>query len=201
MREREEDREDRDTDRKDFFYSPEPDNFIDPDEIEEVPERGGFSGRRLRIVLLAVVLLAGAVVALPTVRSWWRGSVPPPAVLPETARSEAPAPPAPTAAAVPQAVPQSRLAPSLRQPSSISAPERATGEFWVQVGAFNVPENARRLAARLNAERYPAEVRPGKAIRLVVRVGGYADHRQAEAIRADLEKKGFTGFVLKEKHP
>ena len=200
MREREDDREDLATGRRDPFYSPEPADFRDPDETEEVPERSGFRGRRLGIFLLVMVLLAGVVIALPSVRSWWSRPVAPSGVPPQTAKSEAPAPLAPRASAnIPQVGPQSSPAPPPREPPGTSAPAPATGEFWVQVGAFNVPENARRLAARLTAERYPAEVRPGEAARLVVRVGGYPDRRQAEAIRADLEKKGFTGFVLREK--
>ncbi len=202
MSEREDDREDLDTGRRDLFYSPEPDDFRDPDEIEEVSERSGFRGRRLGIFLLVMVLVAGVVVALLSVWNWWSRPVAPSGIPSQTAKSEAPAPIAPSATPdIPPVGPQSSPVPPPRKPPSTLAPTPAMGEFWVQVGAFNVPENAWRLAARLTAERYPAEVRPGEAARLVVRVGGYPDRRQAEAIRADLEKKGFTGFVLKEKRP
>ncbi len=204
MREREDDRKDPDAGRRDLFYSPEPDDFVDPDATEEISERSGFRGRRLGIFLLGMILLAAVVVAFPYIRSWRSRPVAPSGAPAQTAKSEAPAPLAPSATAgIPQVGPQSSPAPSLppREPSRTSVPVPRTGEFWVQVGAFNVPENAWRLAARLTADRYPAEVRPGEAARLVVRVGGYPDRRQAEAIRADLAKKGFTGFVLKEKHP
>ena len=180
--------------------SEEPDMYSDEEEIEEVREPRASRGR-LRIVLLGVLLLAAVGVSLFYLRGWWSRPVPPPAPS-QAVKSEPPAPPTPSVP-VPRAAPQGAAAPAPAPAERIvtPTPTPATGEFWVQVGAFANSKNAERLSERLIAERYPVVMRPSesRADLVVVRVGAYPDRRQAEAIRAELTKKGFTSFVLREK--
>ena len=196
-----EERDERERER----FPAEPDEFED-EETEEVDEPRG-SRRGLGLILLGAVLVAAVVIAVPYLRGWWSRPLPPPSP-PQVTKSE-PTPPTPVIPAeVAKAVPQEAVAP---RPAPAAPAERTVtpaptpfkGEFWVQVGAFANPNNAQRLSDRLTAEHYSVVVRPSESSTglVVVRVGAYPDRRQAEAIRADLEKKGFAGFVLREKRP
>ena len=177
----------------------EPETF-DDEEVEGADERGGSRGR-FRIFLLGMFLLAAVGVALFYARSWWSG---PPAPPPQVVKSEPSGPPAPSA---PTQAPQAGI-PSLAAPPpapagtiATAAPAPTRGEFWVQVGAFANPQNAQRLGDRLIAERYPVTIRPGESrpALALVQVGAYPDRRQAEAARAELERKGLAAFVLRRK--
>ena len=196
-----EERDERERER----FPAEPDEFED-EETEEVDEPSG-SRRGLGLILLGAVLVAAVVIAVPYLRSWWSQPLPPPSP-PQVTKSEPTPPPTPSVPVeAPRALPQGAAAPAPApapaERTVTSTPVPAKGEFWVQVGAFANPKNARRLGDRLTAEHYPVVIRPSEssAPLVVVRVGGYPDRRQAEAIRADLEKKGFAGFVLREKRP
>lgn len=127
---------------------------------------------------------------------------PPPVAKPDTR----PAPPAPPIAKVRQTAPATSLkaatvaAPTKQSPArKHSVATNSKGAYWVQVGAFKNSKYATRLAARIIDQQYPVEVSrtASSAIPLVVRVGSYSDRQKAEAVRADLERKGFPGFVLK----
>ncbi len=74
----------------------------------------------------------------------------------------------------------------------------STGAFWIQVAAFKEAKQATRLSARIRRDGYPAEVRrrESTANPWVVWVGKYANRRQAEEVRAALERKGWPGFLL-----
>ena len=78
-------------------------------------------------------------------------------------------------------------------------PNGATEEFWIQVGAFKNSKYAAKLGAKLTAEHYPVMIRPSKseAARYVVGVGRYADRQRADQVRAELEGKGFQGFIVR----
>lgn len=133
----------------------------------------------------------------------------PPPVPPPSAKLEALAPPPrpPALAKVRQAATEAPSKPLTAPATTKKSPGRKTpaptnskGKYWVQVGAFKNSKYASRLAARITDEQYPVEVsrRASSATPLAVRVGGYADRQEAEAAQADLERKGFPGFVLKE---
>ena len=78
-------------------------------------------------------------------------------------------------------------------------PNGATEEFWIQLGAFKNSKYAAKLGAKLTAENYPVMIRPSKseAARYVVGVGRYADRQRADQVRAELEGKGFQGFIVR----
>ena len=173
----------------------------EPETFENEEVEDGVSRGRFRILLLGVFFLAAVGVALFYSRGWWSR---PPAPPPQVVTSEPSAPPAPSAPAeAPKAgIPSPAAPPSApTQPIATTAPAPTKGEFWVQVGAFANPKNAQRLGDRLIAERYPVTIRPSEsrpAIALV-QVGAYPDRRQAEAARAELERKGLAAFVLRRK--
>jgi len=178
----------------------EPETFED-EEVEGADAPRASRGR-FRIVLLGCLLLAAIVIGVPYLRGWWSRLVSPPAPS-QAVKSEPTPPPAPggAPAEAPKAATPSLAAPAPAAPIATPTPAPAKGAFWVQVGAFSDPKNAERLGGRLTAERYPVAIRPSesRAHLVVVQVGAYPDRHQAEAARVELEKEGFTGFVLREK--
>lgn len=146
--------------------------------------------------------------------------VPPPPPLPQTApaRQEtvhaplAP-PPARSEPAVQPARTETKAARKPEAGAPAASPQRsragalAGGEYWIQVGAFTEPANAARLAARLTSENYPVKraaiERPAGDSQTnagtfhAVRVGGYPARQRAEAVRKELEGKGFPGFLVR----
>jgi len=75
------------------------------------------------------------------------------------------------------------------------------GAFAVQVGAFSVEANARRLASRLRESFVSvgiAEFRDNRAAWWRVRIGGYGDEEEAAAAAAAFEEQGLAGFVVRE---
>jgi phospholipid transport system substrate-binding protein len=94
-----------------------------------------------------------------------------------------------------------RVGPVADQPATRTPPPaitRATARaFWVQVGAFKNPDLARRLANRLRQENVTlAEGGGGTASLVRVRVGPFADRRQALATLRQLRAKGYKPFIL-----
>jgi rare lipoprotein A len=100
----------------------------------------------------------------------------------------------PATAFAAHAPPRARAAPGQPAP-----PLR--GAFAVQVGAFAVEGNARRLAARLG-ETFRAvrvvEFRDNRAVWGRVRVGGYGDEEEAIAAAAAFAEQRLAGFVVRE---
>jgi cell division septation protein DedD len=161
-----------------------------------------------------------AVIATP---ARWRALAPPettavadvlpPAVAHASAPTDAPvAPPvaAPTPPPAAVAAPPPAAAPTADVPSPPTAavepqpvipePEAALdpASYTIQVGTFRDPANAARLAARLEASAHRVKVeRSGSADGLwVVRIEGYADRSEAEAVRAGLEREGLAGLLV-----
>jgi len=132
----------------------------------------------------------------------------PPAVLPSTHRAEKAAPASPATNSVAEAPHRevkspASAAPRSREPrisKAAAAPMRPTGQFWVQVGAFQGSDSATRLAARIRREHYRVEVhrRASTASPWVVWVGSYPDRQRAEAARVELERRGFSGLILRD---
>lgn len=117
----------------------------------------------------------------------------------EEAPPSAPVPTPDETAPAPQAVPiAARLA-----PVTPMAPARAViTSYWVQVGAFKNPDAARRLAARLGPSgvALSAGGGAGEARGLVhVRVGPFAERREAVAKLLELRTRGHRPFILESR--
>jgi cell division protein FtsN len=90
-----------------------------------------------------------------------------------------------------------------RRPPSATAPQPAPplrGAFAVQVGAFAVEANARRLAATLPVPAGTTRVEAFEDNRgswWRVRVAGYDDEIDADAAAAALTEAGYTGMVVR----
>lgn len=83
----------------------------------------------------------------------------------------------------------------------VEPPPPLRGAFAIQVGAFGVEENARRLAVRLGAEFATVRVlefQDNRGPWWRVRIGGYASDGEARAAAAGFEAKGLAGFVVRE---
>ena len=79
--------------------------------------------------------------------------------------------------------------------------------YWVQVGAFRSPEAARRLAALLVEPELSGSGRPaavmeswaGDTLLTRVRVGPFADRREAAAKLRAIEARGYKPFIAAER--
>lgn len=95
-----------------------------------------------------------------------------------------------------------RPLPSLQGVNQAAPPsESLRGTFSVQIGAFAVEGNARRLAARFDRPSTPARIvtfEDNRGIWWRVRIGGYADELEAEAAAEAFTELGFAGFVVRE---
>ena len=123
---------------------------------------------------------------------------PPPAVsspTPAPARPEMPPASAPKAAEKTKA--PERTAAVTPPSKSAPKPAAASGNYWVQVGAFKESGNAEGLARKLRSEGFSTQVtRVTREEPLhVVRVGGFPDRSRAVTAREELQGKGHTGFV------
>ncbi len=109
---------------------------------------------------------------------------------------------APPFAAVVATAPGGRTAaPAPSDRYAVVAPPALRGAFAVQVGAFGVEANARRLAAGLPVPPGAARVlrfEDNRGIWWRVRVGGYADEEEAGTAAAAFEEIGLAGFVVRE---
>ncbi len=119
------------------------------------------------------------------------------AAKPEAATALA-APPVTSETPKPIVTAPTSVGPAAAEPKN-RAPTGAKEKFWVQVAAFRDSKTAARLAARLQTEHYPVLTRQEQLAGALyaVWVGSYSNRQQAEAVRADLERKGFPGFILK----
>lgn len=86
-------------------------------------------------------------------------------------------------------------------PGGLPAPPPLRGAFAVQVGAFTVEGNARRLSERLRQTHrgvHVMEFRDNDAVWWRVRVGGYGDDEEAATAAAAFAELGLAGFVVRE---
>lgn len=82
-------------------------------------------------------------------------------------------------------------------PAEEPAPKRALPAFSVQIGAFRDRDNATRLVRQLGDRHDGAVVHVARSeTPWTVRVGHYADRRDAERARTALAREGLTGFVV-----
>lgn len=192
------------------------------DRIIDVSRRAaqmlGFEGQgtaRVRVRVLANESRAVALAAL--------GSKAPPAgstlhvaepaieiARPSPAVFETPAPP-PKGSTVtelppPAVTPAVIEAPSPVQPEPVAAPQsapsaEAVGSYYIQVGAFSVLDNARRLTDRLSqlapADAFPVTVNGKELYR--VRVGPFATMAEAEALLPQVHAEGAPDAKVVEK--
>ena len=74
--------------------------------------------------------------------------------------------------------------------------EENEGRRWaVQVGAFADPARARAFAEELRG-RYPEATVTVDGVWARVQVGSFRQRREAEAMRAEVERTGLDGFVV-----
>lgn len=71
-----------------------------------------------------------------------------------------------------------------------------TGEYSVQVAAYNVKKQAQAMAATLLKRGYEARV-SGSSAPFRVRIGHYATEAQADAVKRSLKARKIDGFVVK----
>lgn len=71
-----------------------------------------------------------------------------------------------------------------------------SGEYSVQIAAYNVKSQAQAMTARLKKNGYEARV-SGTAAPFRVRIGHYATQAQATAVMRSLKAKQINGFVVK----
>lgn len=71
-----------------------------------------------------------------------------------------------------------------------------SGEYSVQIAAYNVKSQAQAMAARLKKNGYEARV-SGTTAPFRVRIGHYATQAQATAVMRSLKAKQINGFVVK----
>lgn len=105
-------------------------------------------------------------------------------------------PPVPSAVATP--------APATAKPAVAPAPapkaSAGSGKYSVQVGAFSVPDGARKLAGELKGAGFPAYViapAPGKKLHRV-RVGPVADRAAADQLAVRLKARGLPVAVASD---
>jgi rare lipoprotein A len=160
------------------------------------------TGRRIRVrVNDRGPFVAGRVIDLSLAAARALGSAEA-GVVPVTLEAYLPASAFAGAAATTAAVPSIKAGPAPPAPAGerpLAPPLR--GAFAVQVGAFAVESNARKLAARLPVPPGAAHVLPFEDNRGTwwrVRVGGYPDELAASTAAAALEEIGLPGFIVRE---
>lgn len=163
------------------------------------------TGRRIRVrVNDRGPFVAGRVIDLSLAAARALGSVEA-GVVPVTVEAFLPASAFATTGAAPQrsGVPSPKTVPAPQSPAAerAAAPPPLQGTFAVQVGAFAVESNARRLAARLPAPPGTTVVLPFEDNRGTwwrVRVRGYESELAASTAAAAFEEIGLPGFVVRE---
>ena len=81
-------------------------------------------------------------------------------------------------------------------PIDMSRGHADRGDFWLQLGAFRRPTNARRLRARLAEHEVRATLRSYGGYTRVY-AGPYDGRRQAEKALRKLGEAGFAGYVMR----
>jgi cell division protein FtsN len=71
-----------------------------------------------------------------------------------------------------------------------------SGEYSVQIAAYNVKSQAQAMTAKLKKNGYEARV-SGTSAPFRVRIGHYATQAQATAVMRSLKAKQISGFVVK----
>jgi cell division septation protein DedD len=147
--------------------------------------------------------------ALPLVETPVPPPTPPPAAVDATTPQpvvDAPPPPEATPSApAADVLPSAPAAVAVEPPSGVAEPEAAApdpGTYSIQVGTFRDPANAARLAAQLEARAHRVTVEPSTPDGLwVVRIGGYLERSEAEAVRVGLEREGLSGLRVSRRSP
>lgn len=112
----------------------------------------------------------------------------PPAVAPETPRTE------PRVAPKPQAKP-------LTAPATQTAPATPQALYYINVGLFTKPHNAARVHAQLLEARLPSvmkELKSAKERQIRVRVGPFATEEQAEAAAVKIRTLKFDAGIIQQ---
>ena len=140
---------------------------------------------QIRAKLTEGMITSQIATGTPRRRVAWAEEAPPSAPVPE--RPETP----PAGAAVPVSAP----------PASVTvAPRVVTMAYWVQVGAFKSLDAARRLAAGLGRADVTLSRERSESQGLIhVRIGPFADRRQAAAKLLELRTKGYRPFILESR--
>jgi rare lipoprotein A len=150
------------------------------------------SGRRIRVrVNDRGPFVAGRIIDLSYAAARALGSAND-GVVPVIVEAELPAAAFASSPPVPQ--------PAGTAPAEIALP-RLRGAFAVQVGAFAVEANARRLADRLQTAANPVRVlefQDNRGLWWRVRVGGYRNEGDALNAAITYETQGLAGFVVRE---
>jgi cell division protein FtsN len=94
---------------------------------------------------------------------------------------------------VKEPISSSKSTPARTVPEETSS---GTGEYSVQIAAYNVKSQAQAMAAKLKKNGYEARV-SGTAAPFRVRIGHYATQAQATAVMRSLKAKQINGFVVK----
>jgi cell division septation protein DedD len=82
------------------------------------------------------------------------------------------------------------------KPTMVMGGISGSGEYSVQIAAYNVKSQADAMATKLKKKGYEARV-SGSSAPFRVRIGHYATEAQASAVMRSLKAKQISGFVVK----
>ncbi|MFN2601293.1 MAG: SPOR domain-containing protein [Gemmatimonadaceae bacterium] len=82
------------------------------------------------------------------------------------------------------------------KPTIVEGGVSGSGEYSVQIAAYNVKSQAEAMATKLKKKGYEARV-SGTSAPFRVRIGHYATESQASAVMRSLKAKQINGFVVK----
>jgi cell division protein FtsN len=82
------------------------------------------------------------------------------------------------------------------KPTMVVGGISGSGEYSVQIAAYNVKSQAEAMATKLKKKGYEARV-SGTSAPFRVRIGHYATEAQATAVMRSLKAKQISGFVVK----
>ena len=82
------------------------------------------------------------------------------------------------------------------KPTMVEGGISGSGQYSVQIAAYNVKSQAEAMAAKLKKKGYEARV-SGNGAPFRVRIGHYATEAQASAVMRSLKAKQINGFVVK----
>jgi len=88
-----------------------------------------------------------------------------------------------------------------KEPKPAAKPKPVVGDWFVQVGVFSQPDNARRLQDKLKAQKYTVVTDPPRIVQgqtIKVEVGPYPDQSAARVAAARIKTDfGISGVVRK----